>query len=92
MDWFEGPLHRAAQILSRMLDPWIAALERVGVLVRQQMDAIGIPYDWQSPIITATWVIELALVLRFFSGWWRLLVIVVAALTLAKAYGMLPGG
>ena len=91
MDWLEGALHRAAQQLSGLLNPVLFALERLGGLIRQQLDEFGVPYDWQRPMITVAWVLVLFMVVRTLAGWLRLIAIVVAAVILAKVYGFLPG-
>ena len=92
MDWLETTLHRLAGQLARLLDPLMVGLDRLGFEIRRQLDAVGVPYGWQSWIVTGLWVVVLAMMLRTLTGWLRLVLLLMAAVVLARAYGVLPGG
>ncbi len=91
MDGLETTLQRVAAWLSMLMDPLDQWLGRLGLSVRQQLDRVGVPSAWHSTILTALWVLLLAMAIRTLTGWARLVLVVVAALVLAKAYGLLPG-
>ena len=91
MDGFEVLLQRVAVALSRLLDPVDGALQQLGLSLRSQMDALGIPFNWQGTVLTLVWLLILGMVVRTLTGWWRLGAVVIALLVLAKVYGMLPG-
>ncbi len=91
MDGFETTLQRFAAWLSHLLQPIEQGLQQLGLSLRVQMDAAGVPAGWQGPLLTCGWLLILAMVVRTLVGWWRLLAVVAAAVVLAKMYGVLPG-
>ena len=92
MDWFETTLRRLGAQLSNLLIPVAWGLERLHAAMRQQMEAVGVPFEWQRPVLNAFWALVLFMAVRSLSGWLRLLAVVFAAVVLAKVYGLLPGG
>lgn len=88
MDTLDHWLRQAADLLSLMLAPWIALMQRSAALLHQRMDAWAIPYEWQTPLLTAAMLAEVALVLRFLGGWLRMIVLTLTALTVIKVYDL----
>jgi hypothetical protein len=76
--------------LSQLMEPAMYGLQRLDAAIRVQLRDLHVPFEWQSTIITAVWVIGLVLLVRWLEGWPRLVAVVLIGLVLAKMYGVLP--
>ncbi len=76
--------------ISRLLEPAMGALEQLDFFLRQQLSTVHVPYQYQGTVITIGWAIVLFLVFRALGGAARIIFVLLAALVLAKVYGVLP--
>jgi hypothetical protein len=58
--------------------------------IQHQLTLAGVPFRWQSVIVTALWTLVLFMLVRSVRGWVRLATLVVVSVVLAKVYGILP--
>ncbi len=83
-------LVRFAAAVSHLLEPVVFMLERLQVELRQGLDRLYVPYEWRQPIITASWVLVLYMLVRTLQGWARAVALVLILLVLAKLYEFMP--
>jgi hypothetical protein len=76
--------------ISRLLEPAMGPLDQFNFFLRQQLASLHVPYDWQGGVIMAGWAIVLFMVMRALQGFLRIAFILLAAVVLAKVYGVLP--
>ena len=91
MEWLDRTVHTMVLTLSRMLDPVMVVIARVNYEIRHTADLIGAPYDWQRFIVIGFWTLILFMLMRTTTRWLRLVVVILAAIVLAKVHGYLPG-
>jgi hypothetical protein len=90
MGWFEQSVNDFGGYLSRVLTPVTIGIDFVDRTIQHQLTLAGVPFRWQSVIVTALWTLVLFMLVRSVRGWVRLATLVVVSVVLAKVYGILP--
>jgi hypothetical protein len=80
-------LHRLADRVGPLLDVPLGLLRQLGALVRRQLAVFRVPWEYHDWIVIGLWVLVLFVLLRALGGWLRLLVLLLAAALIARAYG-----
>ena len=86
----EQVIQHTVDILSRLLDPVVGAIEWFDRWTVRQLEGAGIRVEWADRVVAVTWFLSVLLALRMLQGWWRVLALLVIVLVLGRLYGLVP--